>query len=142
LTLLAPYPDVPFDRAELAEALAYLTGGTATLDGGPSYTMLAGFLGGRPTVIRRSERPFREAFQLGRLAVEIRMESWLPTDTIRRAGFGRVTVARRHVLTVERGIGVVGFAQDGTAPQVEYASALLAPLPRFRVTLPSSNAGK
>ncbi len=33
------------------------------------------------------------------LDVDIRMESWLPTDTIRRAGFGHVIVNGRHALT-------------------------------------------
>jgi hypothetical protein len=70
------------------------------------------------------------------------MESWLPTDTIRRAGFGQVVVGRRHVLTLERGVSVVGLGGDGRAAQVEYASGLLAPLPRFRVTMTSSDANK
>jgi Protein O-mannosyl-transferase TMEM260-like len=135
LTLLAPYPDLPFDRPELAEAVEFLTGGTATLGHEPSYTVLAGIVGARPTVDRRSDRPFRDRFHLGSLDVDVRMESWLPTDTIRRAGFGHVVVGRQHALTVERGVSVVTLPEDGPAPRTEYASGLLAPLPRFRVSM-------
>jgi hypothetical protein len=139
LTLLAPYPDLPFDQSELAEAVKFLTGGTATLGHEPSYTVLAGIVGAPPAVDRRSDRPFRERFRLGSLDVDVRMESWLPTDTIRRAGFGHVVVGRRHVLTLERGVSVVTLPEDGPAPRTEYASGLFAPLPRFRVSLTPPN---
>ncbi len=138
LTLLAPYPDLPFDQPELEDAVDFLTAGTAALDRKSSYTVLAGFVGGRPAVVRRSDHPFRELVRLGEIAVDVRMESWLPTDTIRRAGFGQVVVGRRHLLTMERGVSVVGIDQDGTARLVAYASGLFAPLPRFRLTMPSA----
>ncbi len=141
LSVLAPYPDLPFDETELAETVGFLTGGTTTLGREPSYTVLAGVMGVRPVVVRRSDRPFRERFRLGGLDVDLRMESWLPTDTIRRAGFGQVVVGRRHVLMLERGVSVVTLPGDGSAPHVEYASGLLAPLPRFRVTITPSNPG-
>jgi len=136
LTLLAPYPDLPFDQQELAQATAFLTARTATLGREPSYTVLAGLVGSRPTLLRRSDRPFRERFRLGSLAIDLRMESWLPTDTIRRAGFGHVIVDRRHVLTLERGVSFVGLGPDGAVTQIEYASGLFAPLPRYRVAMP------
>ena len=141
LSVLAPYRDLPFDETELAEAVGFLTGGTTTLGREPSYTVLAGVMGARPAVVRRSDRPFRERFRLGGLDVDLRMESWLPTDTIRRAGFGQVVVGRRRVLTLERGVSVVTLPGDGSLPHVEYASGLLAPLPRFRVTITPSNPG-
>ena len=138
LAFLAPYPDLPFDRQELAQATAFLTARTATLGREPSYAVMAGLVGSRPAVLRRSDRPFRERFQLGSLTIDLRMESWLPTDTIRRAGFGHVIVDRRHVLTLERGVSVVGLGQDGAAMRTEYASGLFAPLPRFRVAMSAS----
>jgi hypothetical protein len=139
LTLLAAYPDLPFDQPELAEGVEFLTGGTATLGHEPSYTMLAGIVGVRPTVDRRSDRPFRVRFRLGTLDVDVRMESWLPTDTIRRAGFGHVIVGRQHALTLERGVSVVTLPEDGLAPRTGYASGLFAPLPRFRVSMTPPN---
>jgi Protein of unknown function (DUF2723) len=142
LALLAPYPDLPFDQSELTDAVGFLTGGTATLAHEPSYTVLAGVVGSRPTFDRRSDRPFRQQIRLGSLDVDIRMESWLPTDTIRRAGFGQVVAGRRHLLTLERGVSVVALPLDGRAAQIEYASGLLAPLPRFRVILTPSNVRK
>jgi len=138
LAFLAPYPDLPFDRQELAQATAFLTARTATLGREPSYAVMAGLVGSRPVVLRRSDRPFRERFQLGSLTIDLRMESWLPTDTIRRAGFGHVIVDRRHVLTLERGVSVVALDQDGAAMRTEYASGLFAPLPRFRVAMSAS----
>jgi len=135
VALLAPYPDLPFDASELADAVGFLTGGTATLAREPSYTVLAGMVGAHPLVDRRSALPFRERFRLGRFSVDVRMESWLPTDTIRRAGFGQVVVGRRHALTLERGISLVFLSEKGDTPRGEYASGLLAPLARYRVSL-------
>jgi len=56
------------------------------------------------------------------------MEAWLPTDTIRRAGFGRVLVNRETLVTLERG---VSFAALGSGEAV-YLSGLFAPIPRYR----------
>ena len=50
------------------------------------------------------DRPFRVRVRLEPFDLDVRMESWLPTDTIRRAGFGHVIVNGRHELTLERGI--------------------------------------
>ena len=40
--------------------------------------------------------------------VDVRMESWLAFDTIRRMGFGQVVADRRHTLIVERGVSFCG----------------------------------
>ena len=45
------------------------------------------------------------------------------------------------MLTLERGVSVVTLPGDGSLPHVEYASGLLAPLPRFRVTITPLNPG-
>jgi hypothetical protein len=65
---------------------------------------------------------------LGPLDVDVRMESWLPTDTIRRAGFGHVVVNRRHALTIERGISFRTLEPDG---QALYESGIFAPIPQI-----------
>jgi hypothetical protein len=64
------------------------------------------------------------------LEIDIRMESWLPTDTIRRAGFGHVVVNGRHELTLERGISFRAL-RPGSEPV--YESGLFAPISRFRL---------
>jgi hypothetical protein len=133
LALLAPDRELTLDTDELGAAVRLLTGGTATMPTDASYSVLAGPVGSPPILARTSSRPFRETVKLDTMSVDIRMESWLPADTIRRAGFGHVTRGRRHLLTLERGVSVVILAADGTPSQVEYASGLLAPLPRFLV---------
>ena len=48
------------------------------------------------------------------MGVEVRMESWLAADTIRRMGFGHVVAGRHHTLIVERGVSFAAFdARDG-----------------------------
>ena len=127
--MLAPYRDLPFDAQELADAARRLTGGAATLAEGPSYQVLAGRLGEPPTLDRRETQPFRAALLLGGVELDVRMESWLPADTIRRAGFGHVIANRRHALTLERGVSLVLLGPDGRTRDVAYASGLFAPLP-------------
>lgn len=135
IALLAPYPDLPFDQTELDAAAHWLTGGAAKLVPGPSYQVLAGGIGQRPTLERRDTLPFRTSAALAGLDVDIRMESWLPADTMRRAGFGHVITKRRHVLTLERGVSVVLFDASGRPVFASYASGLFAPLKRSSVTL-------
>ena len=60
------------------------------------------------------------------------MESWLPFETFRRAGFGHVLRGRDRLLTIERGVSLVWFASDGS-PVVTYAAGLYAPQPRLRI---------
>ena len=62
------------------------------------------------------------------------MESWLPTDTIRRSGFGHIIANRRHVLALDRGISFVALADSGSPALTEYRSGLFAPIPRWVVT--------
>jgi Protein of unknown function (DUF2723) len=141
LALLAPYRDLPFDAQELADAARRLTGGAATLAEGPSYQVLAGRLGEPPTLDRRETQPFRAAVLLDGVELDVRMESWLPADTIRRAGFGHVIANRRHVLTLERGVSLVLLGPDGRTRDVAYASGLFAPLPRVLTRLAPAHPG-
>ena len=135
LALLAPYRDLPFDAQELADAARRLTAGAATLTDGPSYQVLAGRVGQSPVLVRREMQPFREAVPVGGVRLDLRMESWLPADTIRRAGFGHVVANRRHVLTLERGVSLVLLGPDGRLRGRHYASGLFAPLPRVLARL-------
>ena len=134
LALLAPYRDLPFDGAELDSAARVLTGGTAGLRPGPSYQILVGRVGQEPLLARLDDRPFRTGLRIGRWQLDIRMESWLPADTIRRAGFGQVVVNRRRLLTLERGVSVLILRPDGSSVAA-YASGLFAPLSRERLVL-------
>ena len=129
LALLAPYRDLAFDGAELAAAARRLTGGTAALAPGASYQILAGIVGRAPSLVRKADGPFRRAVEIGELEIDVRMESWLPADTMRRAGFGHVVVDGRHALTLERGVSALVLRPDGTAT-TEYASGLFAPIGR------------
>jgi hypothetical protein len=135
LALLAPYRDLPFDAEELADAARRLTAGAATLTDGPSYQVLAGRVGQSPVLVRREMQPFRAAVPVGGVRLDVRMESWLPADTIRRAGFGHVVANRRHVLTLERGVSLVLLGPDGRLRGVHYGSGLFAPLPRVLTRL-------
>jgi len=133
IALLRPYPDLPFDAAELDGAVAGLTGGTATLPHDGVYTIMVGRVGARPLLLRSERRPFRTAVSIGDVTLDVRMESWLPPDTMRRAGFGHVIANRTHVLTLERGVSVVTLTPAGHVVQATYASGLFAPLRRHIV---------
>jgi hypothetical protein len=134
VALLAPYRDLPFDGSELEAAAHALTGGTASLEPGPSYQILVGRVGRAPLLTRADDRPFRTRLVVGPWQLDIRMESWLPADTIRRAGFGQVVVNRRRRLTLERGVSVLILRPDGSHVAA-YASGLFAPLGRDRLVL-------
>jgi hypothetical protein len=129
LGLLAPYRDLAFDGAELNAAARRLTGGTATLAPGASYQILAGIAGRAPSLSRKTDVPFRRQMTIGGQRLDVRMESWLPADTMRRAGFGHVVVNGQHVLTLERGVSALVLRPDGTTT-VAYASGLFAPIGR------------
>src|SRR5262249_414429 len=70
---------------------------------------------------------------VGGVDVEIRMDAWLQSDTIRRMGFGHVVAARRHTLIVERGVSFAAFDERGVTLLTAYASNIFAPQPRYLV---------
>jgi hypothetical protein len=133
LALLRAYRDVPLEADGLMEVVATLTGRTARLPINDVYTVMVGRVGERPLALRSERRPFRLRMSLSGMNIDIRMESWLPPDTIRRAGFGHVVVNRRHVLTLERGVSVVALDENGRTRLAGYASGLYAPELRFRI---------
>jgi hypothetical protein len=89
------------------------------------YTVIVGRVGERPVLVESHDRPYRVGARLDPFVFDVRMESWLPTDTIRRAGFGHVIVNRRHALTLERGLSFVALGPGGGPI---YGSALFAPI--------------
>lgn len=133
LTILKPTPDASWDRADTGQALAYLTGGRITAPPLDDYVAIAGIVGRPPQLVVHLARPFRVSATLDGLAVDVRMESWLTFDTVRRMGFGHVIAGRRHALIMERGVNVVGLADSGEAIHTEYAAGIYAPLARFVV---------
>ena len=133
LCVLRPPGDQRIDTVDLAKALAALTGrGTTPLPAG-DYAVVAGVAGRDPELIDAADRPFRRELTLQGVDVEIRMDSWLTSDTIRRMGFGHVIVSRQHTLIVERGVSFVAFDENGRAVETAYASNIYAPQPRYLI---------
>ena len=132
LCVLEPSRDSAVDRGDVASAVRVLTAGSAEMpvDG---YATIAGLAGQTPQLVAGSSEPFRRMISIANVAVEIRMESWLDFDTIRRMGFGHVVAARRHTLIVERGVSFVAFDANGHSIQTAYRSNIFAPQPRYLV---------
>jgi hypothetical protein len=131
LAVLRSDREFPLDTAGLARAWNVLAPGVMP----PPlrhYTVVVGRVGERPALIESQDRPYRVRVRMEPYDFDIRMESWLPTDTIRRAGFGHVVVNRRHTLTLERGLSFVALGQGGG--DAIYGSGLFAPLARHIVT--------
>jgi hypothetical protein len=131
LCVLRPSRDLPLDAGDLAGALTALTGGTMTTLSTADYAVVAGLTGRAPDLVAAENRPFQRNVAMEGVPVEIRMESWLTSDSIRRMGFGHVVAARQHTLIVERGISFVAFDERGAAIRTAYASNIYAPQPRY-----------
>jgi hypothetical protein len=131
LCVLKPTREFTLDRADLQSATDALSHGQ--LEGLPAsdYVVVAGVVGQRPVYVRGEGVPFRRSIDLAGLPVEVRMESWLTADTIRRMGFGHVVARRRHALIVERGVSFVALDQTGVPLRTGYASSIFAPQPRY-----------
>ena len=120
------------DRTDLAAALRTLTRTETAVPSG-DYVAIAGTAGQPPSLVVGSDTPFRDTVWLDGVRVDVRMESWLDFDTIRRMGFGQVVAARHHVLIVERGVSFATFEVNGRPLRVGYAANLFAPQPRYVV---------
>ncbi len=134
LCVLRPSRDLPIDRGELARLLQRIAGQPVTPPP-DDYVAIAGLTGQTPLLIAADARPFRRKLALAGVDVEIRMESWLAFDTIRRMGFGHVIAARQHTLIVERGVSFVAFGESGQALTTAYASNIFAPQARYLVSI-------
>lgn len=143
LTLLSPYPDIPFDAGDLRQAVADMTGGAVRLQLPleKRYAVIAGRIGEKPSLMKWESGPFRKRWRVGNVDLDVRIECWLPEDTIRRMGFGRVIVHRRPVMTVDRGAGFVALDDNGSVEGVEYGSGLLSPQPRWVIRQRRPGAG-
>jgi hypothetical protein len=131
LSILKPVPDFSLDADDLIRAVAALTDGQLRSVPSDDYAAIAGVAGERPTLVAGANGPFRRTLSLGDVNVEIRMESWLASDTIRRMGFGHVVAAHRHTLIIERGVSFVTFDRSGRSIRSGYVSGIFAPQPRY-----------
>jgi len=131
--ILKPTRDLSLDWDDIGRALASLTGGQAVDVPDGDYVVIAGTRGQPPAVIEGSNRPFRRRLVLDGVSVDIRMESWLAADTIRRMGFGQVVAAHRHALIIERGVSFVAFDAGGQPIRTAYAANIFAPQPRYLI---------
>src|SRR2546423_837193 len=134
VAVLRPSRELAIDRAELAALLATLAGRRVPLPDA-DYAAFAGVTGQPPQVAVQSTRPFRQRLRIEQIDVEIRMESWLTSDTIRRMGFGHVVAAREHTLIIERGVSFAAFDAGGRAMRTAYASNIFAPQARYLVSV-------
>ena len=135
LCLLRPSRDYVLDRGDVDSAIHELTGQDLTMPSG-DYAALVGLVGRAPALALGSSAPFRRDVMLGDVAVEVRMESWLAFDTIRRMGFGQVVAARRHTLIVERGLSFAAFDATGRPTRTAYLANIFAPQARYLVATP------
>jgi hypothetical protein len=131
LSVLKPTREFSLDRTDLRSAMFLLTQGQLESLPGDDYVVVAGLAGQAPVFVRGGAAPFRQRIDLDGLAVEVRMESWLAADTIRRMGFGHVVAGRHHALIVERGLSFVALDRTGAAERTGYASSIFAPQPRY-----------
>ena len=134
LALLSPPRDEPLDPEAYAATVSMLTGGHPPSAAVGPYQVIAGLAGEPPSYTRSANRPFRERFTLLDDPMTVRMESWLPSDTFRRAGFGHLLVGRRRVMFLERGVNLVWFGPGGEPAPPAYGASLYSPQPRFRIS--------
>jgi Protein O-mannosyl-transferase TMEM260-like len=135
LCVLRPPGGYAIDGGELDAALQSVTGGSTELPRA-EYVAIAGVTGQRPELVVGSEAPFTRSLTIAGVPVELRMESWLAFDTIRRMGFGHVVASRQHTLIVERGVSFVAFDSNGQPLQTEYRANIFAPQARYLVARP------
>jgi hypothetical protein len=132
LCVVKPTREFAIDATDLEIAARELTGEHGSVPPG-DYAALAGVAGQAPALVVSSTRPFRRSVQLDGITVDVRMESWVTFDTIRRMGFGQVIAARRHTLIVERGVSFAAFDAEGRALRLGYSAGVFAPHPRYLV---------
>jgi hypothetical protein len=131
--ILKPTRDLSLDWDDIGRALSAAAGGRLIEVPDGDYVAIAGQRGRVPDVVVGSNRPFRRTVDLDGVPVEIRMESWLAADTIRRMGFGQVVASHRHTLIVERGVSFAAFDGSGSSMRIAYASNIFAPQARYLI---------
>ena len=133
LCVLAPTPEFSIDASALEGTVQLLTGGRRSSPGRGAFFAMAGVVGDEPVLDEAADTPFRNVITITGLRVDVRMESWLPFDTIRRMGFGQVVAAHRHALIVERGVSFVALDRAGGVMSAGYDANIFAPQPRYVV---------
>jgi hypothetical protein len=136
LCVLQPDHEFTLDTGDLARGLSILTRGQIETIPTIGYAALVGRVGDRPIASYSGSRPFRVMTRVGDIRVEVRMESWLSFDTIRRMGFGQVVADRHHALVVERGVSFVALDATGRPMRTAYRGGLFAPQPRYLIRAP------
>jgi hypothetical protein len=137
ICVLEPTGGHTIDRDDLERTLAALGNSTAAPIPQAGYVAVAGLTGQAPSFVLAGDRPFRRSMTIGGTDVRIRMDAWLPSDTIRRMGFGHVIANRRHSLIVERGLSFVAFDGSGQPVLSAYSANVFAREPRFVIREPS-----
>jgi len=131
LCVLKPTRDFTLSAEAVARAAANLTGGQLTTVPPGDYLAIGGLTGRSASIVAASDAPFRRTLEMAGTKVEIRMDSWLAEDTIRRMGFGHVIAGRQHSLIVERGVSFVAFDRAGTPLRSGYIAGIFAAEPRY-----------
>jgi hypothetical protein len=134
LCYIRPSSEFVVDRETVQQAVRVLSGRTFEPFTRDEFAAVAGVIGDAPQLLRVSDRPFRELLNVDGTRVEVRMESWLPFDTIRRMGFGHVVAGRTHALIVERGISFVAFDAVGRRIDTAYDGNIFEPERRYLIT--------
>ena len=144
LCVLTPPREEHLDPELLRAAAGMLTrgrippelriGGSPESGSGARYQLMAGLTGEAPVLAHAADAPFRMDFRLLDDPFTVRMESWLPSDTFRRAGFGHVIRGREHVLTLERGVSLVWFDRNARPSNPIYAASVYSPGHRYRLS--------
>jgi hypothetical protein len=133
LSVLTAPREEHLDPDTVAAALRTLTGGSTEGAAGTAFEIFGGVAGEAATFHRAADRPFTDRMQLLEESLTLRIDSWLPWDTFRRAGFGHVLRGREHVMIIERGVSLVWFGRGGVPSQPFYWAGLFAAQPRFRL---------
>jgi Protein O-mannosyl-transferase TMEM260-like len=131
--ILKPTRDLSLDWEDIGRALTTQAGGQTVQVPDGDYIAIVGRRGRAPALVIGSNLPFRRSVDVDGVAVDVRMESWLAADTIRRMGFGQVIAAHHHTLIVERGVSFVAFDAAGQPLRTAYASNIFAPQPRYLI---------
>jgi hypothetical protein len=133
LCALKPTREYSLDPTDVAQVLRTLTADDSARLPDGDYAVIAGVTGEAPVLVQGSNRPFTRRVAIGGVPVDIRMDSWLAADTIRRMGFGHVVAAREPTLIVERGISIVTFGTNGRPLRMGYFANMFAPERRYLI---------
>ena len=134
LCILKPTHEFALDRMDLDRTLERVTAGRMTSwTAAGDYSAIVGLVGEAPALVASSDRPFQRTVETRGVPIEVRMESWLAFDTIRRMGFGHVLASRHHALIVERGVSFVAIDGAGRPIRVAYSAGIFTPQARYLI---------